>query len=73
MGLKTSAPGCYGVSNTFKTEPELANAARSMVGGKAKANFTHTPQTPNKTTGASGAGKTRAMNTNTTPDGSGTS
>lgn len=71
MGLKTSAPGCYGVSHTYKTEPELANAARNGVGGKAKANFSHTPQTPNKTTGAPSAGKTRAYNTSSSPEGSG--
>jgi hypothetical protein len=71
MALKTSAPGCYNVSNTFKTEPELANAARNNVGGKAKHNFAHTPQMPNKTSGGPGAGKTRAYNTNSTPDGSG--
>lgn len=54
MALKTSAPACYGVSHTYKTEPDLANAARTNVGGKAKANFKHTPQTPNKTTGGGG-------------------
>ncbi len=71
MGLKTSAPGCYQVSHTYKTEPELANAARNGVGGKAKANFTHTPQTPNKSAGGPGAGKTRAYNTDSSPTGSG--
>ena len=71
MALKTSAPGCYGVNHTYKTEPELANAARNGVGGKARATFSHTPQTPNKTTGAPAAMKGKAYNTNSTPDGSG--
>jgi hypothetical protein len=54
MGLKTSAPACYGVSNTFKTEPDIANAARANVGGKATARFKNTPQTPNKSAGGGG-------------------
>ena len=48
MGLKTSAPACYGVSHTYKTEPDIANAARTNVGGKATARFKSTPQTPDR-------------------------